>query len=223
MIKACLDFNGIGLEKLGAKFMNMGCDQNNVFQGHQRWYDVVVQRKSYSFFIGIHYFAHKTNLAMVDVSKLHLVCWLEGILQALYVFLVHNLKKNLEFHKLAKLIGTIGNKLFKNVKTYWIFMFSPTKHVFVKYRPLIVKMHAKSSRNDAKDYLCDVEPILKFPCILSMLECVHALIKITQNKDSRLCVILWSLSNWFNKSYTNFIVILMPSMRIWQFHEFNSI
>jgi len=110
---------------------------------------------------------------MVTLLKLHLVCWLEGILQALYVFLVHNLKKFLEFHKLAKLIGTIGNKLFKNVKTYWIFMFSPTKHVFVKYRPLIFKMHAKSYRNDAilknLDSLCDVEPIMRFPCILPML------------------------------------------------------
>jgi hypothetical protein len=43
--------------------------------------------------------------------------------------------------------------------------------------------------------LCDVEPIFGLPCIVSMFECVHALIIITQNKDARLCVILWSLSN----------------------------
>jgi hypothetical protein len=80
--------------------------------------------------------------------KLDLVCWLEGILQALYAFFIHSLKKFMEFHKLVELIGTKGNKLLKNVKTRWIFMLSPTKRVFVEYRPLIVKMHAKSSKND---------------------------------------------------------------------------
>jgi hypothetical protein len=32
--------------------------------------------------------------------------------------------------------------------------------------------------------LCDVELVVGLPCILSMLKCVHALIKITQNKDN---------------------------------------
>jgi hypothetical protein len=45
------------------------------------------------------------------------MCWLEGILQALYPFFVHSPKKFLEFHKLAKLIDTKEKKLFKNVKT----------------------------------------------------------------------------------------------------------
>jgi len=60
-------------------------------------------------------------------------------------------------------------------------------------------MHAKSSKNDATlkylNSLCDVEPIFGLPCIVSMFDCVHALIIITQNKDARLCVILWNLSN----------------------------
>ncbi len=55
---------------------------------------------------------------MVILLELDLVCWLQGILQALYVFFVHSPEKFFEFHKFAKLIGTKGNKLFKNVKTY---------------------------------------------------------------------------------------------------------
>jgi hypothetical protein len=44
-------------------------------------------------------------------------------------------------------------------------------------------MHVESSKNDAflknLNYLSDVELILKLACILSMLEYVHVLIKIT--------------------------------------------
>jgi hypothetical protein len=57
--------------------------------------------------------------------------------------------------------------------------------------PLIVKMHVKSSKNDVAlknlNSLCDVEFILGLPCILLMLECVHTLIKIAQNKDVFMC------------------------------------
>jgi len=33
MVKACLDFSGLGLEELGAKIVGMGCDGSSVFQG----------------------------------------------------------------------------------------------------------------------------------------------------------------------------------------------
>jgi hypothetical protein len=55
---------------------------------------------------------------MVTLLVLDLMCWLENILQALYVFFAHSPKKILEFHKLAKLISTKENKLLKNVKIY---------------------------------------------------------------------------------------------------------
>jgi hypothetical protein len=31
MVEACLDFGGLGIEKLGAKVVSMGCDGNSVF------------------------------------------------------------------------------------------------------------------------------------------------------------------------------------------------
>jgi hypothetical protein len=63
-------------------------------------------------------------------------------------------------------------------------------------------MHAKSSKSDATlknlNSLCGVKPIFRLLQILLMLKCVHALMNIAQKKDAHLCVILWSLSNWFN-------------------------
>jgi len=52
-------------------------------------------------------------------------------------------------------------------------------------------MHVESSKSDVTlknlNSLCDVELILGLPCILPMLECVHALIKIAQNKNVFMC------------------------------------
>jgi hypothetical protein len=63
-------------------------------------------------------------------------------------------------------------------------MFSPSKKIYSKYQPLIVKMHAESPKNDIAsknlNVLCDVELILGLPCLLPLFECVHKLIKIAQ-------------------------------------------
>jgi hypothetical protein len=52
-------------------------------------------------------------------------------------------------------------------------------------------MYAENSKSNATlknlNFLCDVELILELPCIFLMLECVHGLIKIAQNKDVFKC------------------------------------
>jgi hypothetical protein len=48
-------------------------------------------------------------------------------------------------------------------------------------------MQTKSSKSEMVqknlNALCDVEFILGLPCVFPLLECVHVLIKVTQNKD----------------------------------------
>lgn len=122
------------------------------------------------------------------LSKLDLLKRLEGLLQTLHVFFVHNSKVFLEFQKLIDLINSKGNKLFRNhVKTCWISMVLLTKQVYVEYHLLIIKMQTKSSKSEMVqknlNALCDVEFILGLPCVFPLLECVHVLIKVTQNKD----------------------------------------
>jgi len=88
------------------------------------------------------------------------------------------------------MLQTKGNKLFRNVKTCWISVLSPTKWVYLEFRPFMVKMHVKNQRNDVarkQISLCDVEVILGLCCILLLLECVHALIKVAQIKDVFVC------------------------------------
>jgi hypothetical protein len=54
--------------------------------------------------MGIHYFAHKTNLVVITLFNLELVHQLEAVLQNLLAFFVHNPKKFFEFQKLTDLI-----------------------------------------------------------------------------------------------------------------------
>ncbi len=70
-------------------------------------------------------------------------------------------------------------------------MFSPLKKIYFEYKPLIVKMHAKSPKNDIANknlnVLCDMELILGLPYLFPLLEGVHKLIKIAQGWDVFVC------------------------------------
>jgi hypothetical protein len=68
---------------------------------------------------------------------------------------------------------TKGAKILKNVKTRWIFILSFVQRVMAKYRTLLINMALDALINDkAKtnfDRLCDVQILLGFVAILSLL------------------------------------------------------
>jgi hypothetical protein len=70
-------------------------------------------------------------------------------------------------------------------------MLSLAKLVYAKYHTLITKMHTKNLKSEVDlknlNALCNVEFILGFPCIFPLLECVHTLIKVTQNINAFVC------------------------------------
>jgi hypothetical protein len=65
---------------------------------------------------------------------------IENLLQCLYSYFAHSLKKHLKFTRIAGFMVTKGNKILRNVKTRWISMLSPTKTIMEKYKTLLVKM-----------------------------------------------------------------------------------
>ncbi len=136
------------------------------------------------FFIGVHCMAHKTNLIIVVLSKLPLVFCIEFMLHSLYSFFAHNPKKFLEFTKLAKTLEIKRLKLLKNVKTWWISMLSPLKHVPIQYKSSFVKMHFDYEKSnyirENFELLCDLNLILDLPCVMPILEEVHSFIKYAQ-------------------------------------------
>jgi hypothetical protein len=84
-------------------------------------------------------------------------------------------------------------------------MLSPTKQLYVEYRPLIVTMHFENSKNDKAlknlNGMCEVEFILGLPYIFPLLECVHTLIKISQGRNVFVCDFVESVKKVQQKLY----------------------
>ncbi len=77
---------------------------------------------------GVHYMAHHMNLAIQTLSGLSLVGKIETLLSFVYNYYPHNPKHHLEINKLVELFECKGNKIFKNIKTHWIFMLSHARN-----------------------------------------------------------------------------------------------
>ncbi len=60
IVKGLFEFNGLGLEELVGKLVNMGCGGSNVFQGHKTSVTFQFKENLTPFLNGVHYFAHKT-------------------------------------------------------------------------------------------------------------------------------------------------------------------
>jgi hypothetical protein len=84
--------------------------------------------------------------------------------------LIHLIKKFFEFQKLCDVLTEKMNKLLRNVKTKWMNILFPVKHVMEQYRPLMAKMHVDASSNDIDvknlSMLCGLELILRLHAIL---------------------------------------------------------
>jgi hypothetical protein len=141
MFIAMVTFGGLNVKQLGAKLILMGCDGSNVFQGAKAGITAQMKENVVIFMMGIHCFAHRTNLVVLVLSKLKLVVQLKALLQALYGFFSHSPKNFLKYHSLCDVLIDKGNKQLRNMQTRWINMLSLVKHVMEQYQPLIAKMH----------------------------------------------------------------------------------
>ncbi len=80
-------------------------------------------------------------------------------------------------NKLIEMLECQGNKILKNVKVWWILMFSPSKRVLVEYKTLVVKWFKIETTKINYELLCDVETLLGISCTLFLLETMQGLSK----------------------------------------------
>jgi len=76
------------------------------------------------------YMSHKMNLVMKSLFGMPMVSKLEDILQILYMYFSSSLNTCLKFLKLLEIMEIKGLKIFWIVKTRWINMLPPLKHVW---------------------------------------------------------------------------------------------
>jgi hypothetical protein len=73
MLKCLVEYSGLRLEELVSKLVNIGCDDNNVFQGHKSGVTLQFKEKVAPFVIEVHFFVHKMNLVIVILLNALLV------------------------------------------------------------------------------------------------------------------------------------------------------
>jgi len=96
---------------------------------------------------------------------------------------------------------TKGLKMLRNVETRWISMRSPAQQIMSEYKTLLVKIGLNMSRVGGSkpnatastnyDYLSDIEVLLSLSCFIPMLNVVHCLIKLSQDRDVFICDFLY--------------------------------
>jgi regulator of sigma D len=125
--------------------------------------------------------AHCTNLAVLSLSGLPMVKKLEALCNSLHSYVSSSPKWYLEFSKLTEVVETSGLKILGNVKTRWILLLEPMKHVLLEYKTLIVKMNNDAGKESKAaqnlSCFCDVHTLLAFPCVYPLLKSVNPLIK----------------------------------------------
>jgi hypothetical protein len=124
---ALLKQGGLTREEICQKFISIGTDGASVFQGARAGVVRQLQDDHAPFVQGIHCLAHRVNLAMKVLSKLHIMSCVESMLTVMHAYFAHSPKRHVEFERLAAMMNKKGQKILLNVKTRWISMLKPAK------------------------------------------------------------------------------------------------
>jgi hypothetical protein len=63
------------------------------------------------------------------------------------MYFAQSINRHLEHTKLVEIMETKGLNFLCNVKTWWVFMLTPSKHALFEYKSLVVKMNENSTGN----------------------------------------------------------------------------
>jgi hypothetical protein len=96
MLKCLFEFWGLRLGELCEKLVSIGYDGSSVFQCHRTRVTHQFKEKVAPFVTRVHYFVHKTNLAIISLSDVHFVHRFELLLQSsICMFFSHIIQSNL--------------------------------------------------------------------------------------------------------------------------------
>ena len=122
------------------KLVYVGVDGASVMQGQRNDLCTKMQTSCSPYVVGIHYMAHRMNLAFRVVKKFPSVNKVEDLVRELYAYFCQSPKHFREFQHFIDR-NTDGNKLLKDVDTRWMSLDRPAHRVFSKYQSLIGLMY----------------------------------------------------------------------------------
>jgi hypothetical protein len=140
---------------LAKPLLCFGTDGVSTFQGPKTRVTHHIQSKYAPFALGVHCMAHRCNLAFKTLSQLDIMSRIKGLLKSSHAYLKHSPKKHLKLVKFADVMATKGLKLLKNVKTRWVSLIEPLRHIIQEYMVLIAKMKVDiDSKENSAQVIC---------------------------------------------------------------------
>jgi hypothetical protein len=128
--------------------------------------------------ISVHCMNHCTNMVVQTFYKLGIMWKIEDVLQSLYVYFSHSLKRFHEFVELANIGETWGHHNLGKIKTHGISMVFPIKKMLFKYCILVLKMFTLLHKLfKTWEIICNLEVMWGLSCIVPMLERLNDVIK----------------------------------------------
>jgi hypothetical protein len=97
-------FVGVDVKGLASKLISMGCDDNSVFQDTKIGVTIQVKEIVVPFMIGVHCFAHYTNLAMFGAIEIQFGGLVRSVTTSHAFFFSHSFKKFFEFQKVLRCV-----------------------------------------------------------------------------------------------------------------------
>jgi hypothetical protein len=136
---------GLDQDAIATKLLCFGADGVSAFQGKRTGVTVQIKKKFAPFSTGVHYHAHKINLAVKTLSQLSIFHSIEEVMRVAYSYFSHSPKKFDEYKSWASTIDTKALKLLKNVTTRWLSLLEPMRRLQSEYRTILGKMETDNS------------------------------------------------------------------------------
>ncbi len=171
--------NGEGLSStiVIKKLLCFGANGVNKFKGIKTRPIKQINTNYAPFSIGVHYMAHKRNLAFKTLSTLGIINNIEDLLWNHHAYFAHNPKGHLEFIKLTNMRETKRLKMFKNMKPCWISLLDFLRKLLLEYMPFLAKMSMDSNNNQVAKVTLYPKLLYVFYIVCYLLQCfLHFLI-----------------------------------------------
>ncbi len=79
---------------------------------------IQLKEENAPFMISVHYMSNHINLIVQTLCKMGIVRKIKDVMQSLYAYFFHNLKRTQEFVDLAHIVEIRGQRILKNIKTH---------------------------------------------------------------------------------------------------------
>lgn len=129
-------------------------------------------------------------------------------MQKCWTFVNHSPKRLSEFKNLVEVIETKGLRPLKNVATRWVLLLEPLRRLMSKYRTLIAKFAAESTKPDARACLAlllDPYTALVISAVILILETIDVLCVYAQQSNVFVCDMVAALKLCEGQVYSLFV------------------